>query len=398
MRYFLFLCALLINLSCVSVSGDGNPSQKGRHNHLLSLIRPVLPERVNGIYNHTLYYDIRAAGDCQPRCPQVDIWQYEYKNYLSPRPISTQKAFWKSNDEARVIAFSLFGKNPIYYKGLLEFLKSFEVLKRVNGIKEPVWGLDTFIPRVYIPKRNPSGPMKDIPLEGELEPYQVQALLKAGCEIVYVDNHLKKAAKDGTFWRFMVAAEPMPEEQKIRYIVHDADWVMTGPEAFALGEWMALGHQYHRSHLIPICLGPLTASLWAGSHTGKGDFPDLKDFISYFPYRLRYGDDEMFLRDVMWPQMKSSGSVLTHIIRRTWVSSVATPYEGSCEEPTKTYCNAVNPKNHCQDLELPSTMTYPSRELGLRVGLAKLEKNPDYFDMQLSTPRGIRVNQAFMVD
>lgn len=397
MRYFLFLFILLINLSCVSVSGDGDLSHKGRHNHLLSLIRPVLPGRVNGIYDHTLYYDTRAAGDCQPNCPAVDIWQYEYQGHLSPQPISTQKAFWKTPDEARVIAFSLFGKNPIYYKGLLEFLKSFEVLKRVNGIQDGIWGFDTFVPRVYVPKRNPFGLMKNILLEGELEPNQIKALLDAGCEIVYVDNHLKKAAKDGTFWRFMVAAEPMPEGQKIRYVVHDADWLMTGPEAFAIGEWIALGHQYHRSHLIPICLGPLTASLWAGSHTGKGKFPNLKDAITYFPYRLRYGDDEMFLRDVIWPFMKSSGSVLTHIMRRGWASSVATPYEGSCEEPTKRYCNAVNSHNQCEDMELPDSMNYPSKQLGMRVGLAELEKNADYFDMQLSTPRGQKVKQAFEV-
>ncbi|MBL4818684.1 MAG: hypothetical protein JKY15_05570 [Deltaproteobacteria bacterium] len=394
MLKYCLLSILFAGLSCVSVSGDGQVHTKGRHNHLVSVIKPVMPERFRGAYNHTLYYDDRAGGDCQPNCPQIDIWQYEYLGKVSSKPISTQKAFWKSPKEARIIAYSLFGKNPIYYQGLLGFLKSFQTLKRLNNIQDKIWGFDTFVPRVYIPKRNPNGPMKDTPLEGELEPYQIQTLLEAGCELVYVDNGLKKASKDATFWRFMVAAEPMPEGQKIRYIVHDADWIMTGAEAFAVGEWMALGHQYHRSHLQPICLGPLTASWWAGSHTGKGSFADLKEAISFFPYRMKYGDDELFLRDIMWPRMKQSGSILTHVTKRTWVSNVVSPYQGSCEEPTKSYCNSMNLDNQCEDLELPENMEYPYKELSFRKGLAKLEKKPKFFDMKLQTERGRRVYEA----
>lgn len=386
--YFLFIFTVLLNLSCVSVSGSGDLSEKGRHNHLLTVLKPVMPKRFVEAYAHTLYYDRRAASDCQPFCPQNDIWQYQYFGHTSALPISSQKAFWKSPKEARVIAFSLFGKNPIYYKGLLDFLKSFKTLKRVNNVTEPVWGLETFVPRVYVPK----GKLK--PIEGELEDSQIKELLDAGCEIVFVDNGLNKAGKDATFWRFMIAAEPMPEGQKIRYLLRDADWIMTGSEAFAIGEWMASGHQYHRAHLIPICLGPLTASWWGGSHTGKGEFSDLQQAMNYFPYRMRYGDDELFLRDMMWPKMKASGSVLTHIIKRNWMSLVASPYEGSCEEPTKSYCNAMKPNNHCDDIELPEDMVYPGTQLGMRTSLSELEKNIDYFDMQLTTPRGQKVNQA----
>ena len=105
----------------------------------------------------------------------------------------------------------------------------------------------------------------------------------------------------------------------------------------------------------------------------------------------------MFLRDIMWPKMKASGSVLTHIIKRDWKSSLMTPYEGSCEEPTKRYCNAINVNNQCEDRELPSNMPFPYLQLGFRANLAEIEKNTDYFDMQLTTPRGQAVNQAFMV-
>lgn len=110
MRYFLFLFVLLTNLSCVSVSGSTDPSQKGRHNKLVSVLRPMLPERLKGAYYHTLYDETRGAGDCQPYCPQVDIWQYQYLDHVSSAPISTQKAFWKSPDEARVISFFSFWK------------------------------------------------------------------------------------------------------------------------------------------------------------------------------------------------------------------------------------------------------------------------------------------------
>ncbi|MES2504628.1 MAG: hypothetical protein V4534_07110 [Myxococcota bacterium] len=397
MKFFIFSLLLISIVGCFTVSNDADIGRRGRHNPFLSIVKPILPARVHGAYDHTLYYDDRSGGDCQPYCPQVDIWQYQYLEHTSPLPISTQQAFWKSPQEARVIAFSLFGQNPIYYQGLLDFLKSFKTLKRVNHIQDEIWGLETFTPRVYVPKRNPFGVFKDMPLEGELLDYQIKALADAGCEIVFVDNGLKKATKDATFWRFMIAAEPMPEGQKIRYLLRDADWIMTGAEAFAIGEWMASKHQYHRAHLIPICLGPLTASWWGGSHTGHGDFTNLKDFISFFPYRLNYGDDELFLRDAVWPKMKHSGSVMTHIIKRNWVSSVMNPYAGSCEEPTKRYCNAINPRNHCEDVELPLELDYPGTKLGMRTTLKELEKYPEYFDMKLNTKRGRQVMSAFKV-
>lgn len=393
MKYYLFLLIIVPTLSCVSVSRNEDLSRKGSHNKLVSIFRPILPQRLKGAYDHTLYDSTRASGDCQPFCPQVEIWQYQYLGHVSTVPISTQKAFWRSPQEARVIAFSLFGKNPIYYKGLLDFLKSFQTLKRVNNITDPVWGFDTFVPRVYVPKG------KNKPQEGELADYQIQALLKAGCEIVFVDNGLSKAGKDATFWRFMIAAEPMPEDQKIRYLVRDADWTMTAAEAFAVGEWMASDKQYHRTHLVSLCMGPLTASFWGGSHVGKGSFADLQNHISTFPYRLKYGDDELFLRDIMWPKMKYSGSVLTHIshAQRGWIYSMANPYEGSCEEPTKHFCNAINSENQCEDVFLPDNMIYPEKQLFLRKSLNELEKNVDYFDMQLTTSRGQRVYKAFVL-
>lgn len=377
--------------SCVSVSGSGDVSAKGRANHLVTVLKPVLPKRLSEAYAHTLYYDRRASSDCQPFCPQVDVWQYVYRNHVSPNPISTQKAFWKTSNEARVIAFSLFGKNPIYYAGLLDFLKSFQVLKRVNGVTDAVWGLETFTPRVYVPKG------KKKPLEGELSSKQIQELLEAGVEIAYVDNGLQKVGKDATFWRFLVAAEKMPPGQRIRYLLRDADWVMTGAEAFSIGEWIASGHRYHRAHLVPICIGPLTASWWGGWHEGAGEFSDLHQAMTYFPYRFRYGDDELFLRDMVWPKMKASGSVLTHVSKRGWVSAMVSPYQGSCEEPTQDYCNAFNLKNNCQDIELPEGMVYPSIQLGLRTALQELERNADYFDMQLMSPRGKKVYEALRV-
>src|SRR3989338_4938606 len=128
MKYFLCLFVFIINLSCISVSGDGNSSRKGRHNKFVSLMRPVFPKRLSESYYHSLYDATRSSGDCQPFCPQVEAWQYQYLGHVSPLPISTQKAFWRSPDEARVISFSLFGKEPMYYQGLLDFLKSFQTL------------------------------------------------------------------------------------------------------------------------------------------------------------------------------------------------------------------------------------------------------------------------------
>src|SRR5690606_31575208 len=135
---------------------------------------------------------------------------------------------------------------------------------------------------------------------------------------------------------FAAAADEMPPGQRVRYLMRDADNILTAAEMYSVADWIRSEKRYHRMHLIPTCFGPLTAMLWGGSHVGKGDFSDFHDLVKNYPYRFQYGDDELFTRDLMWPRLKASGSVLTHHFERVgFYTAFGSPYRDSCEEPTQ---------------------------------------------------------------
>ena len=390
---------LFITSACKTVE----PQVKDK-NALVSVWLPFAGKRAQQAYDHSVIKSYRQASDCKYSCPAVDIWQYKYKDpythkiITSSHPIATQKKYWKSPHEARIIALSLFGKK-FYYYALLQYLDSFKNLKKINNIKDKTWGYETFTVRVYIAKRNPKDSAKLGIIKNQTPDYMIKHLLNLGCEIVFVDNKLPEAQKDGTFWRFAVASENMPEGQRIRYLLRDADSILTAVEAYTVADWIRSDKKFHRMHLVPICIGPLTASWWGGTHVGKGHFSDFNALVKNYPYRFDYGDDELFTRDLMWPRIKSIGSVLTHHIPRGgFVNKMANPYKDSCEEPTQKFCEKLNPKSQCEDRILPEKASFGGawEALGLRADLKELaRKHPEYFDLELNKPENKFIYRAF---
>jgi hypothetical protein len=339
-------------------------------------------------------------------CPDIDVWQYQYlrngKLHISDKPISSQRQFWKNSYEARVIAISLFGGKEFYFNALLQYLESFKFIKRANGISDDIWGYETFTVRVYVPKRNPKYLEELGVIRGEMPDHMLDTLLSLGCEIAYTDNKLDEAKKDATFWRFFVAQEEMPEGQRIRYLLRDADNLLTGVELYSVAQWINSDKRYHRMHVMPICIGPLTAMLWGGTHEGRGDFNDFHDLVKNYPYRFEYGDDELFSRDLLWPRIKASGSVLTHHFQRKHqVLSLASPYKNSCEEPTQRFCLELNQQSQCEDRILPESTTLMGavESLGMRMSLAELAKtHPEFFDLELEKDERKFIYESFRQD
>lgn len=394
--------ALAGSCATMQVTPERYFARKGKNNGFVSLWMPLATERAQTAYAHTLNGFPRTGSDCIAGCPKVDIWQYQFRPNLkqtltSTKPISSQKEYWKATNEARIVSISLFGSNPMYVEGLLDYIKSFKHLKEANHITDPLWGYETFTVRVYIGKRNPFQRAVLGELAGETSDAIIERLLAAGCEVAFVDNGLAKIGKDGTFWRFMVAGEQMPEGQRIRYLLRDADTILSAGEAFSVGEWIAGGKSFHRMHVLPVCLGPLTASIWGGSHIGKGHFSDMKTMIEYFPYRLKYGDDELFTRDMIWSRIKYIGSVTTHLYPRGVVHALANPYRGSCEEPTQVFCDHARKGGTCEDVFVPDNIQSPWRALGLRGTLEQLKKRPEGFNLHLETERGRAAYEALRI-
>lgn len=396
----LCLMLLLCFAGCKSTSTNTK-----KPNSVVSVWLPFASQRVKQVYNHSLVKSHRLHSDCEYNCPDVDIWQYQYKDPVtkkiitSNKPIAIKEKYWKSPDEARIIGIAMFDGKELYYNALLQYLESFKNIKDLNKIKDKVWGYDTFTVRAYVSKRNP----KDLARLGEIKNRTpdsiINHLLDLGLEIAYVDNKLDLAKKDGTFWRFAAVADEMPKGKRIRYLMRDADNIVTAAEMYSVADWIKSGKRFHRMHITPVCFGPLTAMLWGGTHTGRGDFHDFHDLVKNYPYRFDYGDDELFNRDLIWPRIKSIGSVLTHHFPRGgFTNTMGTPYKNSCEEPTQEYCLKLNPDSACEDRILPETKSFGGvvEALGLRANLHDLvREHPEYFDLELERPDRKFVYEAF---
>lgn len=350
-----------------------------------------LSKATSRAYDHSLLRSFRGRSDCQPDCPKVDIWQYAYQAKpglpveLSKKPISTQKIYWKVPFEARIVGVTLYGDNPKYVEGLENFIASNKALKKFNNIPaETMWAYDTFTFRIYVPKRNPSSSNKS-PIKGELPELFIQKLLDLGCEIAFVDNGMDKVGVDSFFWRLMIAAEPMPDDQSIRYLVRDADWLITAPEAFALGNWMNSSFQFLRPQLMPTAFSPLAPlnTIFNGRHQGKGSFHDLKSFIEHYPYRLMYGDDELFARDMIWPLILNQGNILTYHFERDFFTYMSEPYEGSSGRPTQPLCDAMSPGHLCTDIQFPSWLKFYYMDLGNMDDNSFALKEEKFFNMKI---------------
>ncbi|MEM7402414.1 MAG: hypothetical protein AAF310_00110 [Myxococcota bacterium] len=372
---------------------------------MAKMLIPLAGKRAMHAYSHVLNQFYRMSSDCNPHCPLVDVWQYQYKPpgqelQTDTKPIASRQPFWKAAHEARIIATTLYGNKKVYLQGLLDYLDSFHYVKQVNNITDPFWGYETFTMRVYVAQRNPKRLAKLGPIKNATDPTFVQQLLDRGVEIAYVDNALPQVGRDATFWRFLVTAEPMPAGQRIRYLLRDVDWKLTAAEAFTVGEWIHSGLRYHRMHLLPVCMGPLTASIWGGSHEAAGPFADMLTRMQYFPYRFEYGDDELFLREMVWPHMKASGSVLTHVGSRKALFKFTNPYKDSCQEPTKKFCQltiqqaikekqiSADTSNQCQDKTLPQGFCFPVMKLAHNNTLQQIiQKAPQAFLLPKDSPR-----------
>lgn len=394
-----FFTIFLISVFIASCSSVDN---KKDHNNLLKTWLLFSPKRVKEVYDHSLIKSYRIHSDCENGCPDVDVWQYRYKYkqklLISDKPIATQKKYWKVSNEARIISMSLFGSDDSYYQGLLNYIESISYLKKANKIIDQVWGYETFTIRVYVPKRNDKN--KELGLiKGELADYKVQALLDLGCEIAFVDNKLPEVKRDATFWRFMIMQENMKEGEKIRYLVRDVDMILTAAEVYTVADWIRSAKQYHRMHIVPICISPLTAGIFAGSHTYKSDLVEVYQSIKYYPYRFDYGDDELYLRDIIWPQMKRSGSVLTNYFERSsFMTSIASPYKNSCEEPTQTFCLKLNKDAQCEDHIIHDKKLSEGviDAIGLRKNLQELIAKHSYlFDLELAKPERKFIYEVF---
>lgn len=185
---------------------------------------------------------------------------------LTPRDVT----FNHRTASRNVIAFSLWGDNPVYVTGAI-----------VNARIAPhiYTGWTT---RFYV---------------DDSVPADAQDLLReAGAQVVRITD--PALAKIRPMWRFLASDDPEVDF----FLCRDADSRLNVQEFLAVQDWLASGASFHlmRDHLYHMEL--VLAGMWGGK---AGVLPNLRDWMlaasSYFDNRF---GDQAFLMEQVWPLMR----------------------------------------------------------------------------------------------
>jgi hypothetical protein len=164
----------------------------------------------------------------------------------------------------KVISFSLWGEKPMYWAG---------ALKNIQLAKElfPGW-----VCRFYVDATSPSALIKTIS--------------QANCEMILMEPSDEFA---GLFWRFYAA-----EDADIM-ICRDADSRLSTREVKAVEEWLATNNHFHimRDHLQHTAL--IMGGMW-----GCRNMEGISELIDQYPYKCLKGTDQLFLAQMIYPQIK----------------------------------------------------------------------------------------------
>lgn len=187
--------------------------------------------------------------------------------------------FCTSHTHKNVIAYSLFGVNPRYCETLI-------VNARLCQTIFVAWTC-----RVYLDETVPE--------------HVCARLSQAGAEIVWMGG---VGAKDlpGVTWRFLVADDP----QVSRFLVRDADSLLSEREHAAVGQWLESGYWFHHIRDYFTHTELMLAGLWGGC---TGVVRDMRAMLgAYVPTHAgttRFVDQH-FLRECLWPTVRQS--LLSH--------------------------------------------------------------------------------------
>ncbi|WP_312759257.1 tetratricopeptide repeat protein [Pantoea brenneri] len=182
-----------------------------------------------------------------------------------------------SQPQQNVIAFCLYGDQPRYCETLI---KNVEVAPQLF----PGW-----VCRIY--------------LDDSVPQHVWQRLDQPHVE--RVDMSQEKTLFP-TLWRFLVMDDPSVK----RFIVRDADSLLSEREAAAVNAWLASPYWFHHMRDYFSHTELLLAGMWGGCH---GVFQQveqtMREFIAQYRGSERF-TDQYFLKTALWPTVRES--ILNH--------------------------------------------------------------------------------------
>lgn len=189
------------------------------------------------------------------------------------RPLSADR-------RRQVVAFSLFGAQPRYCEAAV-------LNAQAAALLLPQWEC-----RFYVDEQVPEGVLR--------------RLQSAGAQCVPMRRD-EVADLDPLMWRFLVLADPQVD----RFLIRDADSVISTREQAAVQAWIDSGRAFHLMRDYFTHSELLLAGMWGGC---TGSWPDIRALMGQFLREGRYLSarvaDQHFLRQQVWPTVRRS--VLSH--------------------------------------------------------------------------------------
>lgn len=194
---------------------------------------------------------------------------------LQPLKSSVHKPFNENDRSKNIIAFSLWGDDPVYTHGAI-------VNAQMAPNIYPSWQC-----RFYCDDSVPA------PIRNELK--------RLGSDVRLIEDAGLNDLK--TIWRFLVADDPNVD----RFICRDTDSRLNSQEAVAVDAWIKSGKPFHmmRDHIYHMEV--MLAGLWGGV---TGLLPNVRELANTaLGYSRNRWNDQEFLRDVIWPMIRNRACV-----------------------------------------------------------------------------------------
>lgn len=177
-----------------------------------------------------------------------------------------------------IIAFSLWGDNPMYWVGAL---RNIELAKEYY----PGW-----ICRFYI--------------DEESRTDLIESIKGDNVEVILVSS---KDSFHGMFWRFWASID---DDVDI-FISRDCDSRITEREVCAVNEWLESDKDFHIMRDHPYHQVPILSGMWGSKNNSLSNINDLLNEWEIFPNKGRYNaEDQDFLGQLIYPIM--NGKTLEH--------------------------------------------------------------------------------------
>lgn len=251
-----------------------------------AILEAVRIQEDNFYYRNVLVSTLWLAGKedeavkqgylCLALKDRIAVDKFKSSAYADLSVKSRHPLFDYKKKKSNIIAFSLWGDDPVYVTGAL-----------INA---------QLIPHMY------DGWTARFYCDASVSPQALDALRKLDAQVVMIeDERLKKFR---SMWRFLVMDDPGVEY----FLCRDTDSRVNVQEVVAVQEWLYSDKKFHIMRDHPYHVELILAGMWGGV---AGVLPNIQEILLESG---KYGNnplfDQVFLMEVVWPLIKQD--VLVH--------------------------------------------------------------------------------------